>query len=296
MKTYGHKNILNTVNHLQFRPFLARGGKGYKSFIIIFCREYLFIHFDHVSLTKLHQQCQEDPQRDLKGLPDVVVVEGQDGESLFVRSGVSWMVGALVPLRALISQRRVVSRSCSTTRRGKGNQEEQHNPRSERHTRTGAPPQHGHFQMAGRPNSRCSTLDPVVMRSRGGREASAVRHGGARTFTHKLPSHITHSSRNNEATFSDKDERSAVICRHRCWLTSRVRLARCWLFWTPDVLRRRRITKPVVHSPGAHRWTGRSIPHTEMSHAEVSAVKCSCQRLAKVTSAGEEDHNDQHNK
>lgn len=156
MKTYGHKNILNTVNHLQFRPFLARRGKEVQ--IHFSCRKYSFIHFDHVSLTKLHQQCQEDPQRDLKGLPDVVVVEGQDGESLFVRSGVSWMVGGLVPLRSLISRRRVVSRSCSTTRRGNGNQEEQQNPRSQRHTRTGAPPQHSHFQMAGRRSRAAARL------------------------------------------------------------------------------------------------------------------------------------------
>lgn len=204
---------------------LPEGVKGYKSLIIFPAGNiHSFIHFDHVSLTKLHQQCQEDPHRDLKGLPDVVVVEGQDGESLFVRRRVSWMVGALVPLRGPISRRRVVSRSCSTTRRGKGNQEEQQNPRSERHARTGTPPQHSHFQTAARPNSRCSALDPAEMRLRGGREASAVRHGGARPFTHKLPRHVTHSSGNNQAAFCDKDERSAAICRHRCWLTSRVRL------------------------------------------------------------------------
>lgn len=198
---------------------LPEGGKVGNP-LSFFLQGILFIHFDHVSLTKLHQQCQEDPQRDLKGLPDVVVVEGQDGESLFVRSGVSWMVGGLVPLRALISRRRGVSRSCSTTRRGNDNQEEQQNPRSERHTRTGAPPQHSHFQTAERPNSRCSALDPAETRLRGGREASAVRHGGARTFTHKLKRHVTHNSRNNQATFCDKDERSAVICRHRCWFWS----------------------------------------------------------------------------
>lgn len=197
MKTYGHKNILKPVNHLQISPFLAKGGRGIQIIYHFSCREYSFIHFDHVSLTKLHQQCQEDPQRDLEGLPDVVVVEGQDRESLFVRSGVSWMVGALVPLQGLISRRRIISRSCSTTRRGNGNQEEQQNPRSERHTRTGVPPQHSHFQTAGRPNSRCSALDPAEMRLRGGREASAVRHGGARTITHKLTRHVelTHSSR-----------------------------------------------------------------------------------------------------
>lgn len=127
---------------------LPKGGTGVQIYHFS-CKEYSFIHFDHVSLTKLHQQCQKDPQRDLKGLPDVVVVEGQDGESLFVRSGVSWMQGALVPLRG-----RVVSSSCSTTRRGNGNQEEQQNPRSERHTRTGAPPQHSHFQTAGRLDDR----------------------------------------------------------------------------------------------------------------------------------------------
>lgn len=246
--------IFWTLNHLQFRPFLARGGKEVQILDHFSCREYSFIHFDDVSLTKLHQQCQEDPQRDLKGLPDVVVVEGQDGESLFVRSGVSWMVGALVPLRGLISRRRVVSRSCSTTRRGNDNQEEQQNPRSERHVRTGAPPQHSHFQTAGRPNTRCSALDPAETRLRGGREASAVRHGGARTFTHKLPRHVTHSSGSNQATFVIKtnDLLSVAVTGADSEVTSRVRRARCCWFWTPDVLRQHRITQPVAYSRDAH--------------------------------------------
>lgn len=43
------------------------------------------------SLTEFHEQGQKDPQRDLERLPDVVVVEGEDGESLFMRSRVAML-------------------------------------------------------------------------------------------------------------------------------------------------------------------------------------------------------------
>lgn len=39
-------------------------------------------------LTEFHEQSQKDPQRDLEGLPDVVVVEGEDGENLLAACGV----------------------------------------------------------------------------------------------------------------------------------------------------------------------------------------------------------------
>lgn len=74
-------------------------------------------------LTKFHQQGQQDPQRDLKGLPDVVIVEGEDGESLFVGSWVSVIVGVLVRRQGWISPRRVASRD--STR----NEQEQQNAR-----------------------------------------------------------------------------------------------------------------------------------------------------------------------
>lgn len=43
------------------------------------------------SLTEFHEQGQKDPHGDLKRLPDVVVVEGEHGESLFRRSRVAML-------------------------------------------------------------------------------------------------------------------------------------------------------------------------------------------------------------
>lgn len=81
------------------------------------------------SLTKFHEQGEEDPQRDLKRLPDVVVVDGEDGESLFVRSGVSLMMGVLIWHRGWTSPRLVGSRNSTATRGGGRNQKEQQNTR-----------------------------------------------------------------------------------------------------------------------------------------------------------------------
>lgn len=79
----------------------------------------------HVSLTKFHEQSQEDPQRDPEGFTDVVVIEGEDGESLFVNSGVSLMMGVLSCLSGWIPPRLVVSRNHITTRGGDRDEHEQ---------------------------------------------------------------------------------------------------------------------------------------------------------------------------
>lgn len=106
-----------------------------------------FIRFDHVALTELHQQRQQDPQGDLEGLSDMVVVEGEDRESLPVGSGgVALVVVVVLP----ISRRRVIShsRSSGATRRRDGDEEEQQQrkkPRQDRQAGTGAAPQqHSH--------------------------------------------------------------------------------------------------------------------------------------------------------
>lgn len=75
------------------------------------------------SLTKFHQQGQEDPQRDLEGLPDVVVVEGEDGESLFVSGGVTLVMGVLIRHHGWISPRLVVFPRSSITTGGGGGDE-----------------------------------------------------------------------------------------------------------------------------------------------------------------------------
>lgn len=76
-----------------------------------------------VPLTKFHEQGEQDPERDLKGLPDVFEVEGQDWESLFVRAGVSFLMG--VPLCPWIFARLVVPWSNITTRVGNSDENEQ---------------------------------------------------------------------------------------------------------------------------------------------------------------------------
>lgn len=52
--------------------------------------------WSHVSLTKFHEQSQEDPQRDLERFPDVLVVEGEDRESF--PAGVSLVMRVLLSL------------------------------------------------------------------------------------------------------------------------------------------------------------------------------------------------------
>lgn len=52
--------------------------------------------FIRATLTKFHEQGQEDPQRDLKGRPNMFIVEGEDGESLFMSRGVCLAVGILL--------------------------------------------------------------------------------------------------------------------------------------------------------------------------------------------------------
>lgn len=49
-----------------------------------------------VPLTKFHEQSEQDPQGDLKGLPDVIEIELKDGESLFRRTAVSFVMGVLL--------------------------------------------------------------------------------------------------------------------------------------------------------------------------------------------------------
>lgn len=80
-----------------------------------------------VLLTKFHEQGQEDPQRDLKGLPDVLVVEGKDWESLFVSSRVSLIMGIPACLSGWTPPRLVVFRNNITTRRGDRDENEQQN-------------------------------------------------------------------------------------------------------------------------------------------------------------------------
>lgn len=90
---------------------------------------------DHVvSLTELHEQGQEDPQGDLKRLPDVLVLEGEHGERLLVRAGVAPAMGVLL-LRHLsrISPRRVAPR-------GRDEEDQQENARETQrgHVRPGS--------------------------------------------------------------------------------------------------------------------------------------------------------------
>lgn len=143
-----------------------------------------------MSRTKFHEQGQEDPQRDLKRLPDVVKVEGEDGESLLVMSGVSLMMGVLICHRVCFSPRLVGSRMI---RGGSRNPEEQQNKGEACQTTSAAPPQHSHFLTVGRGSSCCAALDLMKMKMRIGREPA--RYGEARTFTHDLSGYIeiTHS-------------------------------------------------------------------------------------------------------
>lgn len=62
-----------------------------------------------MSLTKFHEQGQEDPQRDLKRLLDVLVVEGEDGESLSVSIGVISVMGVILWRSGWVSPRLIVS-------------------------------------------------------------------------------------------------------------------------------------------------------------------------------------------
>lgn len=76
-----------------------------------------------MELTKFHQQREQDPQGDLEGLPDVVVVEGQHGESLLVSGGVGLL------MRVLLSHRTpagfVAPRSNTSTLGGDGEEKQQ---------------------------------------------------------------------------------------------------------------------------------------------------------------------------
>lgn len=79
-----HFANLSIINSLQFMTALTNiGGWEYQSF---WQQTNPSVMMPQALLTKFHQQGQQDPQRDLKGLPDVVIVEGEDGESLFVGS------------------------------------------------------------------------------------------------------------------------------------------------------------------------------------------------------------------
>lgn len=82
-------------------------------------------NLSYVSLTKFHQQGQEDPQRDLKGLLNFFVMEGEDGESLFMTGGVSLVMRVVLCRPGWISPRLVASRNNITTRRGNGDENEQ---------------------------------------------------------------------------------------------------------------------------------------------------------------------------
>ena len=94
-----------------------------------------------VPLTEFHEQSQEDPQRDLEGLPDVLVVEGEDGESLLLIRGV--IPGMEVRLPRLCHPARVpprpvaLPRNLVTTRGGTGS-EQQHAGEEPGETRCGA--------------------------------------------------------------------------------------------------------------------------------------------------------------
>lgn len=88
-------------------------------------------------LTELHEQGQQDPQRDHEGLPDVLVVEGEDGESLLVSGGVSLVVGVLRRVSGWTPRRLVAPRHNNKTPGGYGEEEEQ--PEAEEEARPPAP-------------------------------------------------------------------------------------------------------------------------------------------------------------
>lgn len=139
-----------------------------------------------LALTKFHEQGQEDPQRDLEGLPDVLVVEGEDGESLLVSRGVVLVVMG-VPLRrsGWTSPRLVALRVNNiTTRGGNRHENEQKNAQKDPQTWTGSPPggtenSHFFFSVCLTDGFNCSTQQQMKMKIGIRREASVV---GARDF------------------------------------------------------------------------------------------------------------------
>lgn len=118
--------VTGTVQFLITQPLAAVGGGCINKFGCGKPSNKL----SRASLTKFHEQGQQDPQRDLEGLPDVVVVEGEDGESLFVSGGVTPVMGVLIRHHGWISPRPVVvSRNIISTGGGGGDEREQQNAR-----------------------------------------------------------------------------------------------------------------------------------------------------------------------
>lgn len=142
-------------------------------------------------LTQFHEQRQKDPQRDHEGLTDVLVVEGEDGESFPVLRGVPRVImGIIQAVSGWMPQRLVGSCRSIGARRYYHRHE---NQQQQAHTAGQAPTtfrtETSHFQMGW-------TASLQQLRSWWRmRTGSARRSRHARVFMTKLLKHVKFTHR-----------------------------------------------------------------------------------------------------